>query len=96
MVSANPSIIPENLIVTILTGLENSTQPLVFTSTKGCRASENFEISSENQILPIYANNFCDAGKVSIFRYFEACLIFTFLIVSIKKKKIINLPSFLL
>ena len=53
-------------------GLENSTRPLVFTSTKGCRASENFEISSENQILPIYANYFCDAGQVSIFRYCEA------------------------
>ena len=48
-------------------GLENSTRPLVFTSTKGSRASENFEFSSENQILPIYANNFCDAGQVSIF-----------------------------
>ena len=54
-------------------GLENSTRPLVFTSTKGSRASENFEFSSENQILPIYANNFCDAGQVSIFRYFKAC-----------------------
>ena len=54
-------------------GLENSTRPLVLTSTKGCRASENFEVSSENQILPIYANIFCDAGQVSIFRYFEAC-----------------------
>ena len=53
-------------------GLENSTRPLLFTSTKGCRASENFEISSENQILPIYANNFCDAGQVPIFKYFEA------------------------
>ena len=54
-------------------GLENSTRLLVFTSTKGCRASENFEIANENQNLPIYANNFCDAGQVSIFRYFEAC-----------------------
>ena len=53
-----------------MSGVENSTRPLVFTS----RASENFEISSENQILPIYANNFCDAGQVSIFRYFEACM----------------------
>ena len=57
-----------------LTWLENSTRPLIFTSTKGSRTSENFEFSSENQILPIYANNFCDAGQVSIFRYFEACL----------------------
>ena len=29
-------------------GLENSTRPLVFTSTSGCRASENFDIFSEN------------------------------------------------
>ena len=29
-------------------GLENSTRPLVFTSASGCRASENFDISSEN------------------------------------------------
>ena len=28
-------------------GLENSTRPLVFTSASGCRASENFVISSE-------------------------------------------------
>ena len=28
-------------------GLENSTRPLVFTSASGCRASENFDISSE-------------------------------------------------
>ena len=32
-------------------GLENSTRPLVFTSASGCRASENFDISSENQIF---------------------------------------------
>ena len=30
-------------------GLENSTRPLVFTSASGCRASENFDISSENK-----------------------------------------------
>ena len=53
-------------------GLENSTRPLVFTSSSGCRASENFDISSENQIFPIYANSFCDAGQVPIFRYFES------------------------
>ena len=29
-------------------GLENITRPLVFTSASGCRASENFDISSEN------------------------------------------------
>ena len=30
------------------TGLENSTRPLVFTSVSGCRASEYFDISTEN------------------------------------------------
>ena len=30
------------------TGLENSTRPLIFTSVSGCRASEYFEISTEN------------------------------------------------
>ena len=29
-------------------GLENSTPPLVFTSASGFRASENFDISTEN------------------------------------------------
>ena len=29
-------------------GLENSTRPLVFTSASSCRASEYFDISSEN------------------------------------------------
>ena len=53
-------------------GLENSTRPLVFTSTSGCRASENFDIFSENFFFPIYVNNFCGAGQVPIFRYFEA------------------------
>ena len=33
---------------TVSPGLENSTRPLVFTSASGCRASENFDISSEN------------------------------------------------
>ena len=32
--------------------LENSTHPLVFTSASGCRASENFDISSVNLIFP--------------------------------------------
>ena len=31
-----------------LSGLENITGPLVFTSASGCRASENFDSSSEN------------------------------------------------
>ena len=39
-----------NVILTLhLTpGLENSTRPLVFTSVSGCRASEYFDISTEN------------------------------------------------
>ena len=57
-------------------GLENSTRPLVFTSALGCRASENFDISSENCIFPLYANKFCDAGQVPILRYFEACSVY--------------------
>ena len=58
--------------IVLLPGLENSTRPLVFTSASGCRASENYDISSENQFFPIYANSFCDAGQVHLFRYFEA------------------------
>ena len=57
-----------------LAGLENFTRPLVFTSASGCRASENLDISSENYILPLYDNDFCDAGQVPILRYFEAWL----------------------
>ena len=53
-------------------GLENSTRPLVFMSASGCRASENFDFTSENQFFPIYANNICDAGQVPILRHFEA------------------------
>ena len=55
-------------------GLENSTRPLVFTSASGCRASEKFDISSEINFFPMYANIFCDAGQVPILRYFEACI----------------------
>ena len=33
-------------------GLENSTRPLVFTSASGCRAGENFDISSANEFFP--------------------------------------------
>ena len=36
-----------------VSGLEKSTRPLVFTSAIGCRASENFDISSENYFLHI-------------------------------------------
>ena len=32
----------------MVAGLENSTRLLVFTSASGCRASENFDTSSEN------------------------------------------------
>ena len=38
---------PESPMVE-LSGLENITGPLVFTSASGCRASENFDSSSEN------------------------------------------------
>ena len=51
----------------MFTWLENSTRPLIFTSTSGCRASENFDISNENQFFSLY-----DAGQVPIIRYFEA------------------------
>ena len=61
------------LLMNIGSGLENSSCPLVFTSASGCRASENFDISSENYFffahMPIF---FCDAGQVPILRYFEA------------------------
>ena len=53
-------------------GLENSTRPLVFTSASGCRASENFGISIENYLFPIYSNNICDTGQAPILRFFEA------------------------
>ena len=62
-----------------MAGLENTTRPLVFTSTSGCRASENVDIFSEKYFFPIYVNNFCDAGQVTIFRYFEACMVNQFL-----------------
>ena len=60
------------LVLITYTGLENSTCRLVFTSTSGCRASRNFDTFSENYFFLIYVNNFCDAGQVPIFRYFEA------------------------
>ena len=63
---------PQPRVLDHRSGLENSTRALVFTSGSGCRASENFDISSENQIFPIYANSFCDVGQVPIFRYFES------------------------
>ena len=53
-------------------GLENNTRSLVFTSASDSRASENFDISSENYFFPMYANIFWDAGQVPILRYFEA------------------------
>ena len=63
---------PSIYIIDHPAGLENSTRPLVFTSASGCRASENFDISSEIHFFPLYANNICDAGQVPILRYFEA------------------------
>ena len=61
------------MVAVYAAGLENSTRPLVFTNVSGCRASEYFDISTENKIFPMYANKFCVAGQVPIFRYFEAC-----------------------
>ena len=46
--------------------------PLIFTSASDCKASGNFDISSEKYIIPLYDNKFCNAGQVSISRYFEA------------------------
>ena len=43
---------------------------IALTSASGCRASGNFDISSEN-CFPTYAINFSDAGQVPILRYFE-------------------------
>ena len=60
-------------------GLENNTRPLIFTSTSGCRASENFDSFSENFFFPIYVNTFCNSGQVPIFRYFKACTLMVFL-----------------
>ena len=37
-----------SFLVNYYPGLENSTRLFVFTSASGCRASENFDISSEN------------------------------------------------
>ena len=45
-----------------LSGLENSTGQLLFTSALGCRASEKFD----TYFFPIQANGFCDAGQVPI------------------------------
>ena len=50
----------------LISGLENNTHLLVFSSASGCRASENFDISGENHFFPICANNICDAGQVPI------------------------------
>ena len=41
-------LIPMGLKELAISGLENSTRPLIFTSASGCRASEFFYISSEN------------------------------------------------
>ena len=35
-------------IIDHFSGLENSTRPLLFTSVSGCRASQYFDISTEN------------------------------------------------
>ena len=43
--TCNQLCVPEHYLIS---GLENSTRPLVFTSVSGCRASEYFDISTEN------------------------------------------------
>ena len=46
-----------------ISGLENSTRPLVFTSASGCKASENFDISSINYFYPYMPILFVMQGK---------------------------------
>ena len=46
------------------TGLENSTYLLGLTCALGCRASENFDISSVFFNIYIYMQILCDAGQV--------------------------------
>ena len=48
------------------TELENSTYLLEFTCALGCRASENFDISSDffSIYIYIYMQILCDAGQV--------------------------------
>ena len=58
------------------TGLENITRPLVFTYLRVTQAAGQVIILIflvKIKYFPIYVNNFCDAGQVPIFRYFEAC-----------------------
>ena len=52
-------------------GLENSTRPRVFTSASGCRASENFDISSDffSPYMPVV---FVMQGKIrAYFQIFQ-------------------------
>ena len=44
----NGAFAPNEQMLHLHTGLENSTRPLVFTSVSGCRASEYIDISTEN------------------------------------------------
>ena len=46
-----------------MTGLENSTRSLVFTSTSGCGASGNFDIFSENYFFLYMSIIFVMQGK---------------------------------
>ena len=52
-------------------GLKNSTRPLRLTSVSGCRASENFDISSINLIFPKYANTFFKCRPSGYFKIFQ-------------------------
>ena len=46
--------------------------------------------------FPIYVNNFCDAGQVPIFRYFEACHGIKISEVLFDEELFRNKPSFLI
>ena len=55
----------------IKAGLENSTRPLVFTSASGCRASENYDIISENQIISHLCQEFLWCRASAYFQIFR-------------------------
>ena len=56
-----------NVRLDVLPGLIR-TRPIVFTSIQGWRASEYFDISSENLLFSPKCQYFCDAGQVHILR----------------------------
>ena len=56
-------------------GLENSTRPLVFTSASGCRASGNFDISSENYFFFHICQYFLRCRASAYFKIFRGLVI---------------------